>query len=196
MSLVPKMAQSTDEVLAFLRELGARAKPFAEREYAELEAFARDELGLPDLAPWDVAYVSEKQKAKRYAFSEQEVRQYFPEDRVLAGLFRVVETIYGITIRESRAPTWHDSVRFFDITDRHGALVGQFYLDMYARGTSRAARGWTMRSTAAARARTCSIRSPTSHATCRRRSTASRRRSRTTRSSPSSTSSATGCTTC
>ena len=133
MSLVPKMAQSTDEVLAFLRELGARAKPFAAREYAELEAFARDELGLPDLAPWDVAYVSEKQKAKRYSFSEQEVRQFFPEDRVLSGLFRVVETIYGIAIRESSAPTWHDSVRFFDITDRHGSLVGQFYLDMYAR---------------------------------------------------------------
>ena len=133
MSLVPKMAQSTDEVLAFLRELGARAKPFAVREYAELEAFARDELGLPDLAPWDVAYVSEKQKAKRYSFSEQEIRQFFPEDRVLSGLFRVVETIYGIAIRESSAPTWHDSVRFFDITDRHGSLVGQFYLDMYAR---------------------------------------------------------------
>ena len=133
MSLVPKMARSTDEVLGFLRELGERAKPFAEREYAALAAFARDELGLPELAPWDVAYVSEKQKAKRYSFSEQEVRQFFPEDRVLSGLFRVVETIYGIAIRESRAPTWHDSVRFFDIADRHGALVGQFYLDMYAR---------------------------------------------------------------
>ncbi len=133
MSLVPKMAQSTGEVLAFLRELGQRAKPFAEREYAEIKAFAREDLGLPELAPWDLAYASEKQKAKRYAFSEQEVRQFFPEDRVLAGLFRVVETIYGIAIRESRAPTWHDSVRFFDITDRHGALLGQFYLDMYAR---------------------------------------------------------------
>jgi oligopeptidase A len=133
MSLVPKMAQSTAEVLAFLRELGQRAKPFAEREFAELEAFAREELGLPDLAPWDLAYASEKQKTQRYAFSEQEVRQYFPEDRVLAGLFRVVETIYGVAIRESRAATWHDSVRFFDLVDRHGALLGQFYLDMYAR---------------------------------------------------------------
>jgi oligopeptidase A len=133
MSLVPKMAQSTGEVLAFLRELGHRAKPFAEREYAEIEAFAREDLGQADLAPWDLAYASEKQKAKRYAFSEQEVRQFFPEDRVLSGLFRVVETIYGIAIRESRAPTWHDSVRFFDISDRSGSLLGQFYLDMYAR---------------------------------------------------------------
>jgi len=133
LSLVPKMAQDAGEVLAFLRDLGRRARPFAERDYAELAAFARDELGLPDLEPWDLAYASEKLKAKRYAFSEQEVRQYFPEDRVLAGLFRVVETIYGIAIRESRAPTWHESVRFFDITDAHGALLGQFYLDLYAR---------------------------------------------------------------
>ena len=132
-SLVPKMAASVDEVLAFLRDLARRAKPFAERDYAELAAFARDELGLADLAPWDLAYASEKLKAKRFAFSEQEVRRYFPEDKVLAGLFRVAETLYGISIRESRAPTWHPDVRFFDIDDAAGALIGQFYLDIYAR---------------------------------------------------------------
>jgi oligopeptidase A len=132
-SLVPKMARSVDEVLGFLRDLARRAKPFAERDYAELVAFARERLGIADLAPWDLAYASEKLKADRFAFSEQEVRRYFPEHKVLAGLFRVAETLYGIAIRESRAPTWHPDVRFFDVTDASGARVGQFYLDNYAR---------------------------------------------------------------
>src|SRR5262249_8100384 len=133
LSLVPKMANSADEVLAFLRDLGERAKPFAERDYAELAVFARSDLGLSDLQPWDLAYASEKLKAKRYAFSEQDVRQYFPEEHVLAGLFRVVESIYGIAIAPAQASTWHPSVRFFELRDRGGALVGQFYLDLYAR---------------------------------------------------------------
>jgi oligopeptidase A len=133
LSLVPKMANTADEVLAFLRDLGRRAKPFAERDYAELTAFAKSDLGLTDFAPWDLAYATEKLKASRYAFSEQEVRRYFPEDRVLAGLFRVVHEIYGITIRDAKAATWHPSVRFYDLTDRDGALIGQFYLDLYAR---------------------------------------------------------------
>lgn len=133
LSLVPKMAQTPAEVLAFLRDLAARARPFAQREYAELRAFAKAELGLEDLAAWDVAWASEKLKARRYAFSEQEVREYLPEDRALAGLFRVVETIYGVTIRPGRAATWHPSVRFHEIRDAQGALVGQFYLDLHAR---------------------------------------------------------------
>jgi len=132
-SLVPKMAQGPAEVIAFLRDLARRAKPFAERDFAELSAFARDELGLPTVEPWDVAYASEKLKSARYAYSEQDVRQYFPEDQVLPGLFRVVETIYGLTIREASAPVWHPSVRFFAIRDRAGALVGEFYFDLYAR---------------------------------------------------------------
>ena len=125
--------RSPAEVVAFLRDLAGRARPFAQRDYADLVAFARDTLGLADLAPWDLAYASERLKADRYAFSEQEVRQYFPEDQVLAGLFRVVETIYGVRIRETRAPTWHPTVRFFDIRDGGGNLVGQFYFDLYAR---------------------------------------------------------------
>ena len=132
-SLVPKMAKNTEEVMTFLNDLGRRVKPFAERDYAELTAFARDDLALAEFTPWDLAYASEKLKAKRYAFSEQEIRHYFPEDKVLAGLYRLVETIYGITIREATAATWHPTVRFFDITDRDGTLIGQFYLDMYAR---------------------------------------------------------------
>jgi oligopeptidase A len=132
-SLVPKMAGSAAEVLDFLRDLARRARPYAQRDYAELVAFARDELGLSDFAPWDLAYASEKLKARRYAFSEQEVKRYFPADRVLTGLFRLVETIYGVTIGEATAPVWHPSVRFFEVRDRDSALVGQFYFDLYAR---------------------------------------------------------------
>ncbi len=132
-SLVSKMAGSADDVLAFLRDLARRARPFAERDYAELGAFARDELRIDELAPWDLAYASEQLKARRYAFSEQEVKQYFTEERVLAGLFRVIATLYGVTIEPAPAPTWHPSVRFFRIRDAAGALTGEFYLDLYAR---------------------------------------------------------------
>ena len=133
LSLVPKMAQAPAEVLAFLRDLAARARPFAEREYAELQAYARDTLGIADPAAWDLAYVGEKLKSVRYAFSEQDVKQYFPESRVVAGLFGVVETIYGVTIRNAAAPVWHPTVRFYEIRNRDDTMVGQFYLDLYAR---------------------------------------------------------------
>jgi oligopeptidase A len=136
-SLVPKMAASPAEVLGFLRDLAARAKPHAERDMAELKSFARDELGLPELAAWDLPYASEKLREARYSFSDQEVKQYFPEDRVLAGLFRVVETLFGVSIRESKAPAWHPTVRFFDVVDRDGNVSGQFYLDLYARAGKR-----------------------------------------------------------
>lgn len=132
-SLVPKMAEGPQDVLDFLRDLARRARPFAENDFAELAAFARDELNLTDFSPWDLAFATERLKDRRYAFSEQEVRQYFPEDQVLAGLFRVVETIYGVRIAESRAPAWHPSVRFFEIRDAQDALVGQFYFDLHAR---------------------------------------------------------------
>ena len=133
LSLVPKMAQTPAEVLAFLRDLAQRTRASAQRDYDELVRFARDELGLAACAPWDLAWVAEKLKARRFAFSEQEVKQYFPEERVLAGLFRVVETIYGVAIRRDTAPAWHPDVRFFEIRDRSDALIGQFYLDLYAR---------------------------------------------------------------
>jgi len=133
LSLVPKMAQTPADVLAFLRDLARRARPFAERDYTDLIAFAKTELGLADVATWDLPYAAEKLKAARFSFSEQEVRQYFPEERVLAGLFRVVETIYGVRVRPASAVTWHPDVRFHEILDASGALVGQFYLDLYAR---------------------------------------------------------------
>ncbi|MET0682529.1 MAG: M3 family metallopeptidase [Casimicrobiaceae bacterium] len=133
LSLVPKMAKSVDDVLLFLRDLARRAKPYALRDYAELKAFAAAELGIADLQPWDRAYASEKLKSRKFAFSEQQVRRYFPEGKVLEGLFRVAETLYGISIRASGAATWHTDVRFFDVVDASGALIGQFYLDNYAR---------------------------------------------------------------
>ena len=133
LSLVPKMAKDTREVLAFLNDLARRAKPHAEREYAELTVFARERLGIATLEAWDLAYAAEKLKEWRYAFSDEEVRAYFPEDRVVAGLFRLVERLYAIEIREASAPSWHKTVRFFEIIGHDGALVGQFYLDLYAR---------------------------------------------------------------
>ncbi len=136
-SLVPKMAKTPEEVLGFLEELARRAKPYAERDMAELREFAARELDLPELQAWDVAYASEKLRQARYAFSEQEVKQYFQEPHVLSGLFRLIETLYGLEIRESLAPTWHPSVKFFDIRDRTGELIGQFYLDLYARDNKR-----------------------------------------------------------
>src|SRR5262249_33357095 len=128
LSLVPKMARSPEEVLSFLRDLAARAKPFAERDMRELRSFASDELALPELAAWDVPYASEKLRQARYGFSDQEVKRYFVEQRVLEGLFGVAETLFGVHFREAAAETWHPAVRFFEVRDRGGALIGQFYL--------------------------------------------------------------------
>ena len=136
-SLVPKMAESPAQVLAFLRELAAKAKPFAEHDMAELRQFAQNELGLATLEPWDTGYASEKLLQARYAFSEQEVKQYFTEAKVLAGLFNVIENLFGVRVREDSAPVWHEDVRFYRIETPARQLVGQFYLDLYARETKR-----------------------------------------------------------
>jgi oligopeptidase A len=136
-SLAAKMADTPAEVLKFLDELGTRARPYAEKDYAELKAFARDELGLGDLQAWDNTYVSEKLSVARYSFSDQEVKQYFPEPRVLAGLFKLVETLYGLHVREDKAPVWHPDVKFYTLEDHAGQRVGQFYLDLYARASKR-----------------------------------------------------------
>ena len=136
-SLAPKMADTPAQVLAFLRELAAKAKPFAEKDIAELRAFAKDELGISDFQPWDAAYVSEKLLQARYAFSEQEVKQYFTEPKVIAGLFSVIESLFGVRVKQDSAPVWHEDVRFYRIETPAGDLVGQFYLDLYARETKR-----------------------------------------------------------
>jgi oligopeptidase A len=136
MSLVTKMAESAQHVIDFLDTLAKRAKPFAERDMQELVAYAK-KLGIDDMQAWDVAYVSEKLREEKYAFSDQEVKQYFPEHKVLAGLFKVVETIFGVQVRKSQAPVWHPDAAFYDITGKSGELVGQFYLDLYARNNKR-----------------------------------------------------------
>src|SRR6185295_9909122 len=136
-SLVPKMAQTPRQVIEFLRDLAARARPFAERDLAELRSFAKGELGLDALESWDLAYASEKLRAQRYAFSDHEVKQYFPETQVLPGMFQLVQDLYQITISRSEAETWHDDVRFYDIRNAGGELIGRFYVDLYARETKR-----------------------------------------------------------
>jgi oligopeptidase A len=137
LSLAAKMAETPQQVVTFMRELAQRARPFAEKDLAELRDFARNSLALDELHSWDIAYASEKLREQRYAFSEQEVKQYFPEDAVLAGLFQLVETLYGLHIKTATAPLWHETVRFFDIRDAQGKLIGQFYLDLYARNSKR-----------------------------------------------------------
>lgn len=135
-SLVPKMAESPQQVLDFLHDLAARAKPHAERDLHELREFAARELGIDNLQPWDVGYASEKLRQARYAFSEHEVKQYFPEPRVLDGLFGVIQRLYGVAIIPDEAPKWDADARFFRI-ERDGATIGQFYLDLHARETKR-----------------------------------------------------------
>ncbi len=135
-SLVPKMADSPAQVIEFLRTLAAKARPFAERDLADLRRFAADELQLADPQAWDWPYVSEKLKEARYAFSEQEVKQYFTAPKVLAGLFQIVETLFEVAIRKDSAPVWHPSVEFYRI-ERDGRLLGQFYLDPGARAGKR-----------------------------------------------------------
>ncbi len=131
-SLVPKMAQSPEHVIEFLEDLARRARPYAEKDLAELRAFAKAELGIDQLEAWDLAYASEKLREQRYAFSAQEVKEYFPEPKVVDGLFKLVQSLFSVSIKPDSAPVWHPDVRFFRI-ERDGKLVGQFYLDLYAR---------------------------------------------------------------
>ncbi len=135
-SLVPKMADSPAQVIDFLRQLATKARPYAERDVQDLRAFAAKELQLADPQPWDWAYVGEKLKEARYAFSEQEVKPYFTAPKVLAGLFKIVETLFEVAIRKDTAPVWHPAVEFYRI-ERGGKLLGQFYLDPGARNGKR-----------------------------------------------------------
>ena len=136
MSLVAKMAKSSEEVITFLMDLANKAKPFALKDMDELKSFAKT-LKIEKLEAWDIAYVSEKLRQAKYSFSENEVKQYFPEHRVLKGLFKVVETIFKLKIIKSDAPTWHKDVSFYSIKNENDELVGQFYFDLYARNHKR-----------------------------------------------------------
>ena len=131
-SLATKMADTPKEVIAFLRDLASRAKPYAQKDMTALRAFAEETLGIDDLQPWDQAYASEKLRQARYSYSDQEVKQYFTEPTVFAGLFHLAETLYGIKIRQSTASTWHPDVKFFEVF-RDNQQVAAFYADLYAR---------------------------------------------------------------
>ncbi|MFM2479034.1 oligopeptidase A [Celerinatantimonas sp. MCCC 1A17872] len=134
LSLATKMAQSTEQVMGFLHDLAKRSKAQGEQELAELQAFARENHGVEELKAWDNAYYSEKLKQHKYAISDEQLRPYFPEDKVLSGLFETVHRLYGIDVRPGDGvELWHPEVRYFEIYDKLGQLRASFYLDLYAR---------------------------------------------------------------
>ena len=134
LSLAPKMANTVDEVDLFLTNFAEKSKPFAQRDWDELGAFAKTELGITDgLQAWDVPFASERLKQARYAFSENELKQYFPLPKVLDGLFGVIQTLFGVKIEVANLPTWHADVQSFSVSDTAGKILAYFYLDPYAR---------------------------------------------------------------
>ncbi len=162
-SLVPKMAEAPAQVMDFLRDLARRARPFAEHDIAELRAFAGEELDLAELQAWDVGFASERLKEKRYSFSDQEVKQYFQLPRVLDGLFGLIERLFDVRIREDVAQTWHPDVRFYRI-ERGFELIGQFYLDLYARNGKRP--GAWMDDARGRRRQALGLQTPVAYLTC------------------------------
>ncbi|WP_042423437.1 M3 family metallopeptidase [Comamonas granuli] len=164
-SVVPKMAESPAQVIAFLRDLARRARPHAEKDVADLRAFAADHLGMRDPQAWDWPYISERLKEARYAFSEQEVKQYFTAPRVLAGLFEIVQTLFEVRIVRDQAPVWHPAVEFYRI-ERDGELVGQFYLDQPARPGKRGGAWMDDVRTRWLRPDTGQLQTPVAHLVC------------------------------
>ena len=138
LSLAPKMASSVEEVDAFLTNFAQKAKPFALKDWQELSEFAKSELAIADgLEPWDIAFASERLKQERYAFSENELKQYFPLPKVLEGLFGVIQTLFGVKIEKANLPIWHADVQSFAVKNTTGNTVAYFYLDPYARSGKR-----------------------------------------------------------
>ena len=135
LSLATKMAENPQAVLSFLEDLAQRSKPFAEQEFAEIQAFAREHYGLEQVKVWDVPYISEKIKQARFDFSEEDLKPYFPADRVIEGLFSLVQQLFGINIQQvtEGVDLWHPDVRFYHVYDKQGQLQSKFYLDLYAR---------------------------------------------------------------
>ena len=132
LSLATKMADTPEQVLNFLHDLARRAKPFAEKDFAEIKAFARKNLNIEDPQSWDLSYAAEKLRQAKYAFSETEVKKYFPISKVLAGLFAQIKKLYGIELAEKTVPVWHKDVRYFELK-QDGQTIGGVYMDLYAR---------------------------------------------------------------
>src|SRR5450830_788421 len=165
LSVVPKMAESPEHVITFLRDLATKARPFAENDLADLREFATQHLNLTDPQAWDWPYVSEKLKEARYAFSEQEVKQYFTAPKVLAGLFKIVETLFDVRIKTDSTPVWNPGVKFFRI-ERADQLVGQFYLDPSARTGKRGGAWMDDVRTRWLRPDTHQLQTPVAHLVC------------------------------
>ena len=171
LSVAPKMAHSTETVVDFLRDLSQKAKHFAEKDLEDLRDFAREHLGFNDPQAWDWTFISEKLKEARYAFSEQEVKQYFPLDRVLEGLFKIAQTLFDIDIRPDHAPVWNPQVLFYRIertqsTDTKPQLLAQFYLDLSAREGKRGGAWMDDARTRWLRPDTGKIQTPVAHLVC------------------------------
>ena len=132
LSLATKMADTPEQVLNFLHDLARRAKPFAEKDFAEIKAFARENLNIENPQSWDLSYAAEKLRQAKYAFSEAEVKKYFPISKVLAGLFAQIKKLYGIELAEKTVPVWHKDVRYFELK-QDGQTIGGVYMDLYAR---------------------------------------------------------------
>jgi len=166
-SLATKMADSTDEVLAFLRNLAKRSKSYAEKDKAELETYTNEHHQVDTLNAWDVSYYSEKLRQHTYAITQEELKPYFPETNVVKGMFEVVKRLYGIEIKRIKKgiETWHDDVRFYEIKDYDGNVRGQFYLDLYAREHKRGG-AWMDDCIARMRLQDGSIQIPVAYLTC------------------------------
>jgi oligopeptidase A len=131
--LQTRMARDANEVTTFLRDLATRARPYAERDLAELQAFAAKELGIDTLSPWDVPFASERLRETRYAYSEDEIKQYFTEPRVVQGLYDVTESLFNVRLRDMEVSRWHPDVRGVRVETPEGGLIGYLYIDLYAR---------------------------------------------------------------
>ncbi|MFC3152658.1 oligopeptidase A [Litoribrevibacter euphylliae] len=136
-SLATKMAENTDQVVDFLYDLAAKSKPVAQQDLDELKAFAKENFGVDEMNPWDVGFYGEKLKHARYDISQEQLRPYFPFPKVVAGMFQLVERLYGVTVIEiSEFDRWHDQVYFYEI-QKDGEAIARFYLDPYARAKKR-----------------------------------------------------------
>ncbi|TGZ98396.1 oligopeptidase A [Rodentibacter pneumotropicus] len=166
LSLATKMAENPQQVLDFLDNLAKRAKPQGEKELAELKTYCEQEFGVTNLEPWDITFYSEKQKQHLYAINDEELRPYFPEDRVLSGLFELIKRIFNIrAVERFDVDTWHKDVRFFDLIDENDQLRGSFYLDLYARENKRGG-AWMDDCIGRKRKFDGSIQTPVAYLTC------------------------------
>lgn len=166
LSLATKMAENPTQVLDFLTDLASRSKEQAKNELAELKAFCQEHYGVTDLEPWDITFYSEKQKQHLFSINDEELRQYFPEEQVLNGLFEVIKRIFNIqAIERFDVDTWHKDVRFFDLIDQNGELRGSFYLDLYARENKRGG-AWMDDCIGRKRKADGSIQKPVAYLTC------------------------------